>query len=217
MFIRAYLRASTKDQDAGRAENAIREFAKDHGVRVASWFRENESGTRLDRPELFRLIEQSEHGDVLLVEQVDRLSRLSESDWNKLRGLLKSKGIRVVALDLPTSYGALKATGDAESFEGRMLAAVGDMMLDMLAAVARKDLDDRKRRAAEGVARRKAADEGKPAEERGYRGRRVDEETHRRIVDLKKRGMSYSQIEDTLKVSRPTVARALKLAGMIGG
>lgn len=216
MFVRAYLRASTKDQDASRAENTVREFAKEHGARIAGWFRENESGTRLDRPELFNLIEQSEHGDVLLVEQVDRLSRLSEADWNKLRGLLKSKGIRVVALDLPTSYGALKATGGAESFEGRMLAAVGDMMLDMLAAVARKDLDDRKRRAAEGVARRMLKDEGKPADERGYRGRRVNEETHRSIVDLKKRGMSYSQIEHTLKVSRPTVARALKLAGMIG-
>ncbi|MFM0514254.1 recombinase family protein [Paraburkholderia sp. RL17-373-BIF-A] len=216
MFIRAYLRASTADQNANRAENAIREFAAQQGVRIAAWFRENESGTKLDRPELFNLIEQSEQGDVLLVEQVDRLSRLGESDWNKLRGLLKSKGIRVVALDLPTSYGALKSTDGVESFEGRMLSAVNEMMLDMLAAVARKDLDDRKRRAAEGVARRRAADEDKPAEQKGYQGRRVDADMHANIVELKKAGKSYSDIERLLKVSRPTVARALKLAGMIG-
>jgi transposase-like protein len=39
---------------------------------------------------------------------------------------------------------------------------------------------------------------------------------HARIVELKRLGMSYSKIESTLGVSRPTVARALKLAGMIG-
>lgn len=216
MFIRAYLRASTADQNASRAENAIREFAAQQGVRVAGWFRENESGTKLDRPELFNLIEQSEQGDVLLVEQVDRLSRLGEADWNKLRGLLKSKGIRVVALDLPTSYGGLKSTDGVESFEGRMLSAVNEMMLDMLAAVARKDLDDRKRRAAEGVKRRRDADADKPADQKGYQGRRVDVDMHANIVELKKAGKSYSDIERLLKVSRPTVARALKLAGMIG-
>jgi DNA invertase Pin-like site-specific DNA recombinase len=216
MFIRAYLRASTADQDANRAEDALKTFAKEHGVRIAGWFRENESGTKLERPELFKLIEQSEHSDVLLVEQVDRLSRLGEADWGKLRGRLKSKGVRVVAIDLPTSYRALKISADADDFTNRMLDAVNEMMLDMLAAVARKDLLDRKRRAAEGVRRRRAADEDKAPEERGYRGRRVDQEMHARIVELKRLGMSYSKIENTLGVSRPTVARALKLAGLIG-
>jgi transposase-like protein len=37
---------------------------------------------------------------VLLIEQVDRLSRLTDADWRKLRS--ESKQIRVVALDLPT-------------------------------------------------------------------------------------------------------------------
>jgi DNA invertase Pin-like site-specific DNA recombinase len=96
-----------------------------------------------------------------------------------------------------------------------MLDAVNEMMLDMLAAVARKDLLDRKRRAAEGVKRRMLADEGKAPDERGYRGRRVNQEVHTRIVELKRLGMSYSKIENTLGVSRPTVARALKLAGMV--
>ncbi|SAL82857.1 resolvase domain-containing protein [Caballeronia terrestris] len=216
MFIRAYLRASAQDQDANRAEIALKAFAKEQGVRIAGWFCENESGTKLDRPELFRLIEESEHGDVLLVEQVDRLSRLGEADWGKLRGLLKSKGVRVVSIDLPTSCRALKVSADADNFTNRLLDAVNEMMLDMLAAVARKDLLDRKRRAAESVQRRNEADEGKAPEERGYRGRRVDTDMHARIVELKRLGMSYSKIESTLGVSRPTVARALKLAGMIG-
>jgi len=38
---------------------------------------ENESGTKLNSPILNKLLEESEDGDTLLVESVDRLSRLS--------------------------------------------------------------------------------------------------------------------------------------------
>ena len=49
---------------------------------------ENESGAKLDRPELFRLLRDSRPGDILLIEQVDRLSRLTTDDWQKLRALI---------------------------------------------------------------------------------------------------------------------------------
>jgi DNA invertase Pin-like site-specific DNA recombinase len=68
-----------------------------------------------------------------------------------------------VALDLPTSW-QLAAPGD--EFTARMFAALNAMMLDMLAAVARKDYEDRRRRQAQGVAKAKAAG--------AYRGRPED-------------------------------------------
>ncbi|MGX1498031.1 DNA invertase Pin-like site-specific DNA recombinase [Labrenzia sp. MBR-25] len=37
-------------------------------------------------------------------EQVDRLSRLSGDDWEKLKEEIRKRRIRVVALDLPTSW-----------------------------------------------------------------------------------------------------------------
>lgn len=57
-----------------------------------------------------RLIEDAHPGDVLLVEQVDRLSRLNNADWEALKAKLTGKRIRVVALDLPTSYIGLRPT-----------------------------------------------------------------------------------------------------------
>jgi hypothetical protein len=51
--------------------------------------------------------------------------------------------MRVVALDLPTSW--MMATNTADEFTGRMFEAINGMLLDMLAAVARKDYDDRRR------------------------------------------------------------------------
>src|SRR5580693_2694171 len=95
---RSYLRASTNEQDATRARSHVEKFAADHGLTIAGSYVENESGAKLARPELFRLIADSRPGDVLLIEQVDRLSRLTDSDWRKLRAELEARKIRVVAL-----------------------------------------------------------------------------------------------------------------------
>lgn len=55
MYVRAYLRASTKDQDASRAKDDLFRFAEERGLKVATSYVENESGASLARPELFRL------------------------------------------------------------------------------------------------------------------------------------------------------------------
>ena len=40
-----------------------------------------------------------------------------------------------------------------DEFTNRMLSAINDLMLDLLAAVARKDYQDRRRRQKEGIAK----------------------------------------------------------------
>jgi DNA invertase Pin-like site-specific DNA recombinase len=142
MFVRGYLRASTSEQDASRAKDQLQAFAADRGLQVAAWYTENESGAKLARPELFRLLADSQPGDILLVEQVDRLSRLTAADWERLKAELTGRRVRVVALDLPTSW--IMTTNSGDEFTGRMFEAINGMLLDMLAAVARKDYDDRR-------------------------------------------------------------------------
>src|ERR1700744_1648233 len=117
-FIRAYLRASTDEQNASRARAQIGAFAAERNMQIASWYVENESGAKLARPELFRLLADRHPGDVLLVEKVDRLSRLSMADWERLKVELASRKVRVVALDLPTSW--TMATGKVDDFTSRM-------------------------------------------------------------------------------------------------
>lgn len=103
------------------------------GYRVAAWYIENESGTSLQRPELMRLLKEVDKGDVILIEQVDRLSRLSEEDWGTLKAIINEKQLAVVSLDLPTSHMALSGKGGSD-FTGAMLRAINGMMLDMLIA-----------------------------------------------------------------------------------
>jgi DNA invertase Pin-like site-specific DNA recombinase len=145
MFVRAYLRASTDQQDATRGPAALDAFASERGLRIAVRYVESESGATLQRPELFRLLADSQPGDVLLTEQVDRSARLTAEDRQALRAEIDARQVRIVALDLPTSWSLAK--GDDE-FTERMLAAVNGM----LAATARKDDVDRRRRQAEGTA-----------------------------------------------------------------
>ncbi|TIU60971.1 MAG: resolvase, partial [Mesorhizobium sp.] len=153
----------------------------------------------LKRPELERLMRDCHPGDVLLVEQVDRLSRLNEADWEKLRTDLKSKQVRVVALDLPTSW---QAVSDGDEFSRRMVDAINGMMLDMLAAIARKDYTDRRRRQSQGIEKAKA--EGR------MRGRKEDEKRNGKIAVLLRAGLSWSQIVEQEECSRATVAKIAK-------
>lgn len=170
MRVYAYLRASTKEQDAQRAKEELKSFAQDKGLKISSWFYENESGSKLKRPELFRLLDVAQHGDVLLVEQVDRISRLNKKDWESLKSIIAKKGVRIVSLDLPTSHVFLSPN---DEFTERMLFALNTMMLDMLAAVARKDYMDRRKRQLQGI--EKAKKEGK------YKGRPIDQNLHNKI------------------------------------
>lgn len=200
MFIRAYLRASTADQDADRARSDLERFAADQGLQIAARYTENESGAKLDRPELFRLLADCQPGDVLLVEQVDRLSRLNATDWDRLKAEIAAKRVRVVALDLPTSHRLI--VPGADEFSARMLDAINGMMLDMLAAIARKDYEDRRRRQKQGVEKAKA--------EGVYRGRPEDAKRNAAIVAMLQSRQSWNSIVAATGCSRSTLSRLAK-------
>ena len=149
-----------------------------------------------------QLLDNAAPGDAILIEQVDRLSRLDDSDWTILKKMIQEKNLYVISLDLPTSYAALNHETKDE-FTGAMLKAINNMMLDMLAAIARKDYQDRQRRQKEGIT--KAKGEGK------YRGRQADKSLHDKIIQLRIRnGMSIASTAELVGVSTRTVIRVCK-------
>ena len=83
-----------------------------------------------------------------------------------------------------------------------MFDALNGMMLDVLAAVARKDYDDRRRRQAQGQARARA--EGR------YKGRKEDVKRNAGIGAMLKAGSSWSQIQAATGCSRATIAKIAK-------
>lgn len=149
-----YLRASTKDQDANRARSLLEAFAHEHNLSIAGVYAENISGTKLDRPELMRLLEVAEPGEICLCESVDRLSRLSQADWATLKATINAKGLRLVVADLPTSHQMV----DDKSITGQIMGVINNMLIDLMATMARLDQEKRVERIRQGLENKRIAD-----------------------------------------------------------
>lgn len=199
-FIRAYLRASTDEQDAQRARSILDTFVRERNAVICSYYVENESGARLNRPELFRLLNDSHPLDILLIEDVDRLSRLIGHEWEKLKALIKERQVRVVAVNVPTTWQHLSNT--KSEFDSRIFSAINEMLLDMLAAIARRDYEQRRERQAQGIIKAKSL--GK------YNGRQINKARYDAINKLLESGCSWKEIQVTIGCSRSTISNAIK-------
>jgi DNA invertase Pin-like site-specific DNA recombinase len=194
MTIRIYVRASTKDQDAERALADLLQFSQDYGGQHCTYV-ENYSGTKLERPELSRLLNEANKDDILLVESVDRLSRLSQDDFDILKQQIKAKGLRLVVADLPTTH---STNG---GMTGEILNVINAMLIDLLATMAKLDNDKRKERIKQGLARS------------GYvpTGKKANTAKHERIKQLLNKGdMTKEEIAKAVSVGIATVYRVAK-------
>ncbi len=198
-FIYAYLRASTKNQDATRAKKLLIDFVAKYERRIAAFFVENASGAKLERVELNKLIEQAQEGDILLIEAIDRLSRLPFQEWETLKSKLSEKKIRLVSLDVPTSHMFLSTENNLTD---AITLAINNMLIDTLAAIAHQNYITYRCRQIQGIEK---------AKKRGaYKGRPADVKKHAQIVELLNHGYSYTKIGELLDVSKSTILRVKK-------
>ncbi|MDI2111736.1 recombinase family protein [Commensalibacter nepenthis] len=202
MFIRAYLRASTKDQNADRAKGMLRQFIEERDHKIASYYIENASGTQLNRIELTRLLNDSQANDILLIEQIDRLTRLNDDDWTQLKKQISNLNLKIVSLDIPTSWQALdKNITNNDPIAKAILNAVNNMFIDLMAAMSRKDWITRKERQRQGIER--GIKNGK------YKGKQPDLERHQQVISLKKRGLTLKEICQTTGYCYSNVCKIL--------
>lgn len=197
-FIRAYLRASTEDQFADRAKEMLEQFVQERGHKIASYYRENISGTKLDRPELGRLLMDSHRNDILLVAQIDRLTRLSNRDWMTLKKQIEQHEQRIVSLDVPTSWQALsdKAPYQADPITRAVITAINNMLIDLMAAMSHKDWLSRRQR------QKQAHTLGK------YRGKQADQERHQKVLYYRQvKKLSIRETADATDYSASQVCR----------
>jgi DNA invertase Pin-like site-specific DNA recombinase len=101
------------------------------------------------------LLEEAQPGDLLLIESIDRLSRLQHEEWAELKATLNSKGLVIVSMDLPTSWQMVEMSGN--DLTSGILRAVNAMLIDILATMARQDYETRRKRQAQGIERAKQA------------------------------------------------------------
>jgi DNA invertase Pin-like site-specific DNA recombinase len=194
MIVRIYVRASSKDQDATRALADLVAFSTGYDDNHVEYV-EHFSGTKLDRPVLTKLLKDAEQGDILLVESVDRLSRLSQDDFAILKQRIKDKGLRLVVADLPTTHTVSKG------MTGEILTVINHMLIDLLATMAKLDNDKRRERIKQGLANS------------GYKptGKKANVAKHNRIRELdSQNNMTKEEIAKAVGVGVATVYRVLK-------
>ena len=142
------------------------------------------SGGKQDRQELHRLLEELKPEDTLTVCYIDRLSRSVQQGLRILHEL-DQRGIYFRSLN--------------EDFN--TATPIGKLMLTITLAISEWELSSITERSKAGVerARREGRNPGRrPA---------IKPETGSVIIDLRKQGMSYSQIARTTKVSRATIKK----------
>lgn len=159
---------------------------------------EHYTGTKLERPELNKLLQEANQADVLLVESVDRLSRLTQHDFNELKRRIQEKGLRLIVADLPTTHHLIQAN---DSITSSILELINNMLIDLLATMARLDNKKRIERIKQGL------------ERSGYKpqGKAPNQAKHKRIKELLALGsMTKEEIAKAVGCGIATVYRVAK-------
>lgn len=194
---RVYLRVSTEEQDLARQE-AIVGGARAAGYYVAAVYREKASGARPDRPELLRMVQDLQPGEVVVAEKIDRISRLPLPEAELLVATIRGKGAR---LAVPGIIDLSDLVADSAGVARIVLEAVQEMLLRVALQTARDDYDTRRERQREGIALAKRAGR--------YTGRKPDQAQHRRIISLREAGMSIAKTAELAPCSVAQVKRIM--------
>ncbi|WP_321407397.1 recombinase family protein [Tolumonas auensis] len=206
-MIRVYLRASTADQNAERAKELLAQFiSTEMHDSDAVYYVENASGTKLERPVLNQLLNESSDNDVLLVESVDRLSRLTQKDWETLKAKVNAKGLRLVVRDLDTTHKQFES-----GITGDIMRVINSMLIDLMATMARLDNEKRIERTKQGIALAKAAkakELGIEADSVKFGGRKLKDRAA--VIELLDKGLTVKQIAGAANVGEATVYRIKK-------
>jgi DNA invertase Pin-like site-specific DNA recombinase len=121
-------------------------------------------------------------------------------DWQRLWREIDGREVLIVSLDLPSSCMMISINRD--EIQGRIFRAVNTTMLDVMAAVARKDYEDRRRRQRRGIESAKQAGL--------YRGRPAVTKRNDAITAMLRKGQTWESIRNATGCSSSTLARLAK-------
>jgi DNA invertase Pin-like site-specific DNA recombinase len=188
-----YLRVSSRTQDTASQEPDLKRWIEGHKDQPVRWYKDQFTGTTMDRPAFQRLMQDIQIGKVdrVVVWRLDRLGRTARG-LTALFEDLTNRGVTLVSL---------KEGLDLKTSAGRLLAHV-------LASVAMFETEVRSERI---VAGQVAAREAGKRWGGSVKGRRlkVTREQESMIRRMKREGEGITAIARATGLSRPTVYRVL--------
>ena len=179
----AYVRVSSKDQNAERQLIAVTEY----GVESKNIYVDKQSGKDFKRPAYKKLLKKLKPTDVLVIKSIDRLGRNYTEIIEQWRFLTKEKQATIKVIDMPILN---QVNND---LTGQLIA---DIVLQLLSYVAQTEREFIKQRQAEGIV---------AAQKRGVKFGRPPLKRPERFYYLKEQWLKG-------EVSSRVAARELKIA-----
>ena len=183
-MVYGYARVSTRGQakDGNSLEAQVNSLIQNGAQKI---YKDSFTGTKMDRPNLQRLLEKIEDGDTLIVTKLDRFAR-SVSQASDLITKLIDRGITVNVLNL-----GILSNDSMSTLLRNVLLAFAQFERDMIVertqegkTVARQDPNFR---------------EGRPKK---YKPQQIEH-----ALELLKSGKTYSQVEYMTGISKSTLVR----------
>lgn len=135
-MIIGYCRVSTKDQDLTRQIESLKEYG------CEKIYSDKATGKNFNRPEYTRLKDALRRGDTLVVHEFDRLGRNKKLTLKELQ-YFKDNGIRLVALNLPTTQ--------MDTTDNLMLDTINNIVIELYTMMAQQEIETREKRQREGI------------------------------------------------------------------
>ncbi len=183
-----YARVSTRQQDADRQVSDLLAA----GVRRDDVYLDSGvSGSRASRPQFDRAVAALESGDTLVITTLDRLGRSTQNMLTfaeALRG--RGAGLRVLNL----------GGGDVDT-----ATPMGSMVFTVMAALAQMELEIKRERITDSVAKRRAA-----GKDLGGRRQTFTDSQIRNALRLIESGEPATQVARDLGMSRATLYRRIR-------
>jgi DNA invertase Pin-like site-specific DNA recombinase len=176
-----YARVSTFHQDL---ESQLQALEKENCDKIYS---DKFTGTKTDRPQFNKVLEELKEGDTLVVTKLDRFARTTADGINTIKGLFE-KGIKVHVLNM----GLVEDT------------PTGRLILSVMLAFAEFERDMIVERTQEGKAIAKQKPDFREGRPKKY-GKKQVEHALQLLQDH-----SYKQVEEQTGISKSTLIRAKK-------
>lgn len=198
-MIYSYCRVSTDEQKIDRQVNAINEYCQKNNVVVDKKFEDKLSGKDFKRDEYLEMRDLVQKDDTIIIKELDRFGRNMDEikkEWQHYMDL----GVRVIVIDMPL----ISIEPNSErTLEQKFIS---NLVFEVLCYAAQKERDKIVERTKEGIenARRKGKKIGAPE--------KFDEQMLDNFrYDLCENDYTYKMLMQKYHISKPTVARYIKI------
>lgn len=186
-MIYGYSRVSTKGQaHDGNSLESQKELLKQNGA--TKIFEDSFTGTKTDRPQFSKLLEQLKDGDTLIVTKLDRFAR-SMNQGSQLVNELIEKGIKVNILNI----GMMDNTS-ASKLIRNIFFSFAEFERDMIVE-----------RTQEGKAMAKTKEGFKEGRPKSYTNKQLDHALS--MISINGGDKSYNEVVDITGISKSTLIR----------